>query len=164
MQEVILHYHICSNSACVTVSHLLGYILSNLPPLGIPLVPMAHLHSFHTHRSSSPSPLSSPLSSLTLVIPLALVARYRCCPQCPSLLVIVVALVARYLPRCWCGDPHCPILGSPCPRPCRVFCTGLGSCYPGVCRLVSIGLVSLLWGCARRMRLASLSWVSPCRR
>jgi len=136
-------------------------------------IPSARLHSVQPASSRhTPSPDGPPpqLPPSSLVI--ALVIAHPCHPPrprrslsvLPSLLVIVVGLIARYLPRCWCGDPHCLILGSPCPRPCRVFRTGLGSCYPGVCRIVGIGLVSLLWGCARHMRLASLSWVSPCRR
>lgn len=51
MQEVILHCHIHSNCECVTVSHLLGYIVQHPfqpAPSMHALVPMTCLHNSHS--------------------------------------------------------------------------------------------------------------------
>jgi hypothetical protein len=46
-------------------------VLSNLPPLGIPLVPMTRLHSFHPSRSSLI------ITSSFVIVVVVLIARYR---------------------------------------------------------------------------------------
>lgn len=71
-------------------------------------------HLFQPTIVSHPARIHPPVSFLT-------------CPLCACPAFTIHTHLLSTSPCCWCGDPHCLILGTPCPCPHRVFHAGVGS-------------------------------------